>query len=290
MKADKISFLTPLSKIIDKQIVLEKKYSYNYQLTDGSYIYLSSDIGNPKTQQDSIAVAKNNDYLLLLVSDGMGGLSNGEIASYTTAKIIKKWLESEYKECLKELNKHTLNDVLTALIYLISERIPEKSGATLNMSIIGPENTLIANIGDSRTYTIKDNQMTLRTEDDSQAFMLFNPKTEEERDRLRFYKHNNLITNAITKDIFPTIKITTIKNEDYDIICHLTDGITDILPESLINKFSHNPNPSLSLVASSCKPMVIFNPINQPDFNNNLTPGKDNATAIVYTKKYKRNN
>lgn len=290
MKVDKLSFITPIEKIQNNRIILQKSYSQNYQLSNEKKISLASSIGNCKIQQDCLAITENGDYLLLLVSDGIGGMKEGETASYKTAEIIKKWFESENQETLKILNQKTFEDVLNALMYLISTNIPKLSGATLNMSIICPDKTLIANIGDSRTYAIKDRKITLITQDDSLVFKKYHPQTKKERNKLRFHKQNNILTNSITTDVFPNITVTCINNEDYDILCHVTDGITDFLSEYLIEKYSKRINPASLLVAKSTKGFPIYNYVKREGLKKCIFPGEDNATAIIYTKKYIKNN
>ena len=288
MKVNKISFITPIKELYEKTIVLEKKYSQKFKLSNGTELSLCSDQGKRKNQEDCIAITEKNEYLLLLVADGMGGMSHGEIASYTTAKIIKKWLDSEDKNSLKLLDAKNLEDVLNALMYIISINIPINSGSTLNMSIIGPNETLIANVGDSRTYIIKDGKLSLVTKDDSVVFKKYNPQTTEEREKLRFHKKNNIITNAINKNAFSNIKITTLNNNDYDILCHLTDGVSDFLSESLIQTYIQGDNPASLLVNNSTKGIPINSDYIDDEFRNQIFPGEDNATAIVYTKKKTR--
>lgn len=288
MKVNKISFITPIKELYEKTIVLEKKYSQKFKLSNGTELSLCSDQGKRKNQEDCIAIAEKNEYLLLLVADGMGGMSHGEIASYTTAKIIKKWLDSEDKNSLKLLDAKNLEDVLNALMYIISINIPINSGSTLNMSIIGPNETLIANVGDSRTYIIKDGKLSLVTKDDSVVFKKYNPQTTEEREKLRFHKKNNIITNAINKNAFSNIKITTLNNNDYDVLCHLTDGVSDFLSESLIQTYIQGDNPASLLVNNSTKGIPINSDYIDDEFRNQIYPGEDNATAIVYTKKKTR--
>lgn len=290
MKINKLSFITPSVLSEDKKIVLEKTYSKEYQLLDGSSISLASNIATRETQQDSIAITQNKDYTLLLVSDGVGGMSEGEVASYTTAKIIKQWIDTEDEELLKILNEKTLEDALSALMYLISTTIPNNSGATLNMSLICPDKTFIVNIGDSRAYIIKDEKITLITKDDSLIFKKYNPTTSKERNHLRFHQNNNIITNSITNAYFPTITVTTIKNEDYDILCHVTDGITDYLAEELILSYCKESNSASLLVDKSITGNIIYNEDYQDEYKKYISPGEDNATAIVYTKKRTKNN
>lgn len=288
MKINNISFITPIKELYETDIVLEKSYSQEFRLPNGTEISLCSDQGKRKNQEDSIAITEKNGYLLLLVADGMGGMSYGELASYTTAKTIKNWLETEDKNSLKLLDKSSLEDVLNALIYLISTKIPAYCGSTLNMSIVGPKETLIANIGDSRTYIVKDGKLSLLTKDDSVVFKNYNPRTKEEREKLRFHRKNNVIMNSINKNAFPKIKIITINNNDYDILCHLTDGVSDFLSESLIKTYIQNENPSSLLVEKSVAGEPIHSDYLGSEFRNIIYPGQDNATAIVYTKKKSR--
>lgn len=286
MKINNLSFITPIKD--PENIILEKNYSKKFNLSNGSNINVASNIGKREEQQDSIVVSKNNEYILLLVADGMGGLKQGEVASYNTAKTIKEWFESEDKDNLPTLDEIILEKILTLLMYLISDRMPYYAGTTLNMSIICPEITIIANVGDSRAYTIKDGEITLRTKDDSQAFDKFKPVTENQRDQLRFYRQNNIVTNAIMKNIMPNITVTTIKNEDYDILCHITDGISDILTENIIRICCHDEEPAESLVYETNAIEYLHNPINSENFFEYIYP-TDNTSAVVYTKKKVKN-
>lgn len=285
MKIENISFITPTKKISQNKIVLSRAYSQELKFQDRANIYIASHFGNREDQQDCIAITQNDNYILLLVSDGIGGLSKGENASYITAKIIKKWFDNEDKNELKKINSKNLEEVLNGLIYLISKQIPLSSGSTLNMSIIGPETTLIANIGDSRTYTIKKDKINLETFDDSLVFLKYNPQTEEERNKLRFHKQNNIITNSITNQAYPDIKITTISNDNYDIICHLTDGITDYLTEKEIKTYSTTSNPASTLIHKCINGMPIHSHIVDENYKQIIYPGSDNASAIIYSKK-----
>lgn len=286
-----LSFLTP-SNVFDRELILDKKYSQYLTLPDESILSFASDSGFREIQQDSIAVCQKDNVTLLLVADGMGGLSFGETVSYITAETIQNWFKKTSTHELNIMSEDTLEKEMYTLIYIILSTIPYNSGTTLNMSLITENKTLIVNIGDSRTYTIKSGKISLITKDDTQAFEKFKPKTSEERDKIRFYNNNHLITNAISRKKFPRVRVMTINNEDYDIICHMTDGISDILSESTIAELCQSPNPALSLVGSS-----IYSPrikgeyhLKDKQYNEYIEPGKDNATAIVYTKKYTKNN
>ena len=77
-------------------------------------------------------------------------------------------------------------------------------------------------------------------------------------------------------------------NNDYDILCHLTDGVSDFLSESLIQTYIQGDNPASLLVNNSTKGIPINSDYIDDEFRNQIYPGEDNATAIVYTKKKTR--
>lgn len=292
MEKNSLTFLTPLENITNKQIVLDKRYSQVLTLKDDETITLASNIGYKENQEDSLAIAKKDDTILLLVADGLGGARSGEIASYTIAKYILEWFQSLTKDTLNKLNTILLKNELVKTILLALMSVPQEAGTTLNMSIILENETYIVNVGDSRTYTIKDGQITLQTKDDSYGFLYLNPNSSQERDNLRFYKRNHIITKVISPQTFPKLSINVIPNKEYDIICHITDGVSDILSESEIEEYCQSPHPANTLVNQSIYQKEIQGIKYQTDsrFCQTIHPGKDNSTAIVYTKKRTKNN
>jgi len=288
MKPKNISFITPLTN--KRKYILDKEYSMNLVLHNGSEINLSSHIGPRENQEDSIAILEKEGYILLLVADGMGGHEKGNEASYITAKTVQKYIASLSIKQLNNLTEFDLKMRINRILNQIKNKYLSKdSGTTLNMSLICPDKTFVINIGDSRTYTIKDNSINLLTKDDSLSFKTFCPINAEERDNLRFYKQNNIITKCVGLNSSATVRIKTIKNDSYDSICHMTDGISDILDEETIKEEILQQRPAESLVKKAIESGIIINNINQENFYNDIEP-HDNASAIVYTKKRIKNN
>lgn len=288
MKPKNISFITPLTN--KRKYILDKEYSMNLVLNNGSEINISSHIGPKEDQEDSVAILENRGYILLLVADGMGGHEKGNEASYITAKTIQKYIASLSLKQLDNLTEFNLKMSINKILNQIKNKyLPKDSGTTLNMSLICPDKTFVINIGDSRTYTIKNDNINLLTKDDSLSFKTFCPISAEERDNLRFYKQNNVITKCIGLDSLPTVRIKTINNDSYDAICHMTDGISDILDEETIKKEMLQQRPAESLVKKAISMGPIINDIDRENFYNDIAP-HDNASAIVYTKKRIKNN
>ena len=108
-------------------------------------------------------------------------------------------------------------------------------------------------------------------------------------ERIRFYRKNNLLTSAISHRLLPEIKITIVKNEDYEILCHITDGVSDILTEEEINACCQKEQPAITLVDKVISTKPIFNPDGGYEFAEYICPS-DNASTVVYSKKRTKNN
>lgn len=287
-----ISFMTGIDKVIDGKIILDKEYSKKFRLIDGSEITVSSTVGLVRSQQeDSLALSTKGNYKMFLVADGMGGHKAGEIASYYTAKIIKKFFEYEDEMYLRILDDILLNEVVYLLIDEITRKMNRESGTTLSLALVLDDKTYLVNIGDSRIYTLKDDKLVLQTHDDSEAFMRYNPKNSRDRDKLRFYRFNNIVTNGIIKDALVDVNISEIDNDSYDTLCLMTDGVSDILREDEMKECMYQDNPSYEMTELSKNHVVDKVSIEDTDiykdydFVRQIEPGKDNASAIVYKKR-----
>ena len=125
-----------------------------------------TDIGISKgTNQDSIlikhALYRNNEILLAIVADGMGGLSKGELASATVVKRFSKWFEKDLPYELKNVDMNVIAGkwslMLKSLNLEIQEygnKINESLGTTFTGIFFIGEEYLIVHIGDSRVYKI----------------------------------------------------------------------------------------------------------------------------------------
>ncbi len=136
---------------------------------------------------------------LLIVSDGMGGHLGGEVASHWTVETIRRELadifvtpdprntirlsDTEIQEVVKGIQPtrilpvHELEERVTSAVMRANQvvqqyalRKPEQAaeaGATLTMALIKGNLALIANVGDSRTYMIRNGEMHQVTNDHS---------------------------------------------------------------------------------------------------------------------------
>lgn len=136
-----------------------------------------TDVGiRKKTNQDGLllktARTPEGEVGLFVVCDGMGGLSQGELASATVIRGLSSWFDHELPDLLesdvteKEIPLH-LEDrlhVLNAKILEYGEASNIKLGTTVTLLFVLYDQFHILQIGDSRAYSINDKLVKL-TED-----------------------------------------------------------------------------------------------------------------------------
>lgn len=133
-------------------------------------ISASTDIGIKKqTNQDSLTVKRIDTpagkMVLAVLCDGMGGLSNGEVASASLIRAFEKWLYEDFVLAFE--NSFDINSVTQAwneIVVEMNKKIQQYGqehnislGTTVTAMLITENQYCILNVGDSRVYEISDN-------------------------------------------------------------------------------------------------------------------------------------
>ena len=128
-----------------------------------------SDIGSKrKTNQDSLALLKAEtaygDILLAVMCDGMGGHSEGELASKFCVTEMADWFRNAFPDilyagvgpaALKNDWKHLLEDV-NLLLFRYGEKYHSQLGSTMTACLFWGSQYFCVHVGDSRMYEISD--------------------------------------------------------------------------------------------------------------------------------------
>lgn len=108
---------------------------------------------------------------LLLVADGMGGLSMGEEAGAAAARGMAAW----WQQLVQQDNAFSWEAVSREIdqaiygihreIFFMGQSSGERAGSTLTLLMLRGDRGLIKQIGDSRAYRIREGQLLQLTED-----------------------------------------------------------------------------------------------------------------------------
>jgi len=250
-------------------------------------------IGKVRENQEDAVLLKthpeNQEFKILLVSDGMGGYACGEKASHYAITKMEEWFDKLPSKYFKDIN--SLKEILSEEIVKISTDITLRymeGGATLVGAIIGEEETLIVNVGDSRAYIFKEGKLEQITRDDSHVQDLYEEGTIKRAEDMRFHKENNCVTQAIGGLGKPKPRFYTIKNSDYEKILLFSDGVTDCLSDKDILAITRRtPKEKLSEVLVETALNNKSYPregLERASYYSCIEGGKDNTTAAVYDR------
>jgi len=179
--------------------------------------------------------------LLLLVADGMGGAAGGAVASRLAATVITETLEqrwgrervqtpAEFTRCLQEAVEEANRRVFER-----AGHQPELSGMGTTATVAGILDGMVylAQVGDSRGYLIRNQQMVQITRDQSmvQELVEQGAMTQEEAERS---VHRSVLLQALGTEPQVNVAMTyhQLCRDDQLLLC--SDGLTGPLADDEI--------------------------------------------------------
>ena len=135
--------------------------------------YVKSDIGLVRKQnEDSYSFSEMLN--LFIVADGMGGYENGKEASKVVVETLRNYIE---EKCFtsQSINEDTVRESVSMANGAIQKRATElqkdgnkvKMGSTMVLLAVKPSKCFLSNIGDSRIYLLRNNELIQKTKDHS---------------------------------------------------------------------------------------------------------------------------
>ncbi len=202
------------------------------------------------------------DNQLFAVFDGLGGEAHGEKAAFIASEVFL----AEYEKLDKlvvpgtEMLESMCNKAHTTIISELNGNNVRSAGSTVAALYMLGEEVVICNIGDSRVYRIRDNEMTLVSKDHTDGKILEAMGIDKSPVLLQF------LGNAdIGKETEPFISKGRLKSGDTFILC--TDGVSDVLSADEMFRAVTGRNAGVSVAEI----------ISRVEAEN----GSDNATVIV---------
>ena len=180
---------------------------------------------------------------LFAVGDGIGGAQAGQIAS----EMMLKQLISAYYDSAAPNPENALYDAISQAndrIYHLAQMIPERNGmgTTLIGAIFIEEQVIIAQVGDSRAYLIRDGAITQVSMDHSwvEESVRAGLMTREAAENSPF---RNVITRSVgaSPSVEPDFYTESVRPGDIWVLC--SDGLTGYVTDAEIGRIagSHPP-------------------------------------------------
>lgn len=285
--------------IMNGTLAKEKSTSFKFKGMFGA-----SDIGkNRSNQEDAYYIGThptNDDFKMMIVCDGVGGIDSGEVASNLVVKELVNWFENldgeEFYSNDNEIFRQILENKIRNIHQTLCRTTP--GATTLCMSIIKNDCIMMVNVGDSKGYIIDNNRWMYATEqedlvhDSEQKMNIPEPLA-------RFYKGGNIITNCLGGDEnhLRSVNCQIIPmqpNHSYKIIL-CSDGVVDCLGDKKIVEIAKDKKyndhaqalveqalENTSYLKFELQQLGFFarRRVDISQYMSEIQPGKDNTTAV----------
>jgi protein phosphatase len=182
---------------------------------------------------------------LVLVADGMGGHSAGEVASSMAVQLITQVYyedDSSPRDAL-EAAFHAANRAIND--WSARDQNLDGMGTTCTALVLQNGSALAAHVGDTRLYMIRDTQIYLMTEDHS-AVMEMVKRGWLSLDQARHHPDKNVILRALGSH--PEVEVTIwesplpVRKGDRFLLC--SDGLYDLVEDEEIKKIAMASSPN----------------------------------------------
>ncbi len=206
---------------------------------------------------------------LLVVCDGMGGVEGGEVASELAAQVIWREMKNTgatrdaevFARLLRRATRVANHDV-----HAMSKREPglRGMGTTVSAAGIAGDRLVVATVGDSRAYVLRNGEIVQVTRDQSLSSALLAAGHDPEQAE----RAGSAILQAlgVGDDVEPSLSIIELRHGDRILLC--SDGLHGLVAD-----------PALRLLMS--QPHTIAEAVSLLVTAARAAGGSDNITAVV---------
>lgn len=228
---------------------------------------------------DTYPVCSTETSYGMVVADGMGGHAAGEVASRTAVKVLLE-LVLQTPDWIMRLDDASSDRAVQRIqerVHQIQAALSEKSrtdaklagmGTTLTLAASLGADLLIAHVGDSRAYLMRDGRLQRLTHDQTIAQgMLDAGLITAEKAAKHTLRH--VLTGVLSADEKKVpLEIAWHRLIDGDQVLVCSDGLTEMITEATVTEALSQPGPA----AAICQTLVDLA----------LTAGgKDNVTVVL---------
>lgn len=176
---------------------------------------------------------------ILVVADGVGGASGGQIASGVAVRAVIEYL-AEAIGCAQDFDVDREQTFLEHLSHGVErghERLREMfqvqggPATTLTMVTLLWPRAYVVHVGDSRGYYLRHGRLRQFTRDQTMGDYLVDigAVTEQHAEKAGLY---NVLSSAVGGDLVPSVGVVDLTDGDALLLC--TDGLTKHVPDDQI--------------------------------------------------------
>jgi serine/threonine protein phosphatase PrpC len=181
--------------------------------------------------------AEISDYRFFILADGMGGHQDGEIAAKAAVNVLCRIIQKKIGPTMEVESLESVQDTLRRAIehvnltvYKMGRAQPELRGmgTTLCCLLFHSQGVILAHVGDSRIYRMRNKILTQMTKDHSLVCDLLAQGQIDNR-QANDFMYKNIITKAIGTEprLAPSLCSQDVQFEDIYLMC--SDGLSDLL-------------------------------------------------------------
>lgn len=205
-----------------------------------------TDTGRARSHNED-AIAWDVTHGLALLADGMGGHNAGDVASQLCLETLNDILLPALDKPLrlranKNMSKHATLirrsvSKANATIFENAEANPEREGmgTTLAMTLFYEDKVVVAHVGDSRVYRLRERTLEQVTADHSLVRELLEKgaiTAEEAEDN----PYSHVITKAVGVRSRVIAEVQELSAQPGDVFMLCSDGLTDLVSDSDIEE------------------------------------------------------
>ena len=175
------------------------------------------------------------DLSLYIVADGLGGHAGGEVASRLAVEIIRteiagSSMTSDYKEIIQQAI-HAANSSI--LLKAEDDSRLHGMGTTVVVVTINADKAVVAHVGDSRAYLIRNDIITQITKDHTVVEEYIRIGLMTPKDAL-YHPSRRALSRAVGTEGIAYADFESVRLQRGDVILLCTDGLTNMLPDKEI--------------------------------------------------------
>lgn len=210
---------------------------------------------------------------LFVVADGLGGHADGQLASDIVVKSMEQAARAEWQQT-QNADSPTIQATFKKWIQLANQRVLDTGyargsnmGSTITAALILNDTAYIANVGDSRTYLVRNKELIPITRDHSLVASLVAANLLGE-DEVYTHPQRNQIFRSLGSDAKVEVDVFEQPLAPHDLLLLCSDGLWEMVRKPQLEMLVNEANDPSHL----CKTLVALA---------NKNGGEDNISVIV---------